>query len=182
MQSGGEVLRKVIVLPHDNEWTVLFAEEADKLKSILGEQVDSVHHFGSTSVPGLAAKPIIDILLVVEDITFVDNYNDGLQVIGYTGKGENGIAGRRYFQKGGDDRTHHLHIYQIGSPEIHRHLVFRDYLRSHPFAVKEYGELKKQLGQQFPYDIDSYILGKEDLASKIQTDAINWHQKSQNQQ
>lgn len=168
-------MRKVSVLPYDKKWISLFEEEAAKLKYILGDEVAAVHHFGSTSVPGLAAKPIIDILLVVEDINLVDSYNIELETIGYMGKGENGIAGRRYFQKGGDDRTHHLHTYQIGSPEIHRHLVFRDYLLCHPSAVKEYGELKGHLGQQFPWDIDSYILGKEELASKIQADALKWH-------
>src|SRR5690606_290693 len=146
-------MRAVTVLPYDKEWVSIFEKETAKLKSILGDQVVAVHHFGSTSVPGLAAKPIIDILLVVKDISVMDGYNEALQAIGYMGKGENGIAGRRYFQKGGDNRTHHLHTYQVGSPEIHRHLVFRDYLRSHPSAAREYGELKGQLGQQYPWDI-----------------------------
>ena len=174
-------MRKVTVLPYDKQWVLLFAEEADELRNILGEQVVSVHHFGSTSVPGLEAKPIIDIMLVVKDISLVDEYNHQFQAFGYEGKGENGISGRRYFQKGGDNRTHHLHIYQIGSSQIERHLAFRDYLRTHSDVMKEYGELKKRLSQQFPYDIESYILGKEDLALKIQQEAIDWYRKSQMQ-
>lgn len=151
-------MRKVIVLPYDEQWASLFAEEADELKGILGEEIVSIHHFGSTSIPGLEAKPIIDILAVVKDITLIENYTDELQVLGYDGKGENGIPGRRYFQKGGDDRTHHLHVYQIGSPEIRRHLTFRDYLRAHADVKKEYGELKRRLSQKFPYDIESYSI------------------------
>lgn len=162
------------------QWLSLFAEEADELKGILGEEIVSIHHFGSTSIPELEAKPIIDILAVVKDITLIENYNEKLQVLGYEGKGENGIPGRRYFQKGGDDRTHHLHVYRIGSPEIERHLTFRDYLRTHSIVRKEYGELKRRLSQKFPYDIESYIKGKEELALKIQEEALAWHSNQLN--
>lgn len=170
-------MRKVNVSPYNEQWALLFAEEAEKIKLILGEELVAIHHFGSTSVPGLAAKTIIDILGVVKDIERVDGYDGELQKIGYEGKGENGIAGRRYFQKGGDERTHHLHIYEVGSPEIERHLVFRDYLRAHPAVAKEYGDLKMSLGKQFPHDIDSYIDGKEAFASEIQAQALEWKQK-----
>lgn len=117
-------MRKVIVLPYDKQWEILFTEEADVLKKILREEVHTIHHFGSTSVPGLPSKAIIDLLAVVEDIALIDLYNQALAFLGYEAKGENGIKGRRYFQKGGDERTHHLHIYQIDNPEIERHLVF----------------------------------------------------------
>lgn len=172
-------MRKVNVLPYNEQWPVLFATEADELKRILGEELLAIHHFGSTSVPGLAAKSIIDMLGVVKDIELVDRFNAELQIFGYEGKGENGIPGRRYFQKGGDERTHHLHIYQIGSPEIGRHLVFRDFLRAHPDAAEEYGELKLRLAKQFPYDIDSYINGKEGLATDIQGQAIAWQRNQE---
>lgn len=168
-------MRKVDVLPYDGQWVLLFNKEANELERILAKEIDSIHHFGSTSVPGLAAKPVIDILAIVKEIEAIDGYNAELQAIGYTGKGENGIPGRRYFQKGGDERTHHLHIYQIGSPEIERHLVFRDFLRAHPATAKQYGELKRDLSRQFPYDIDSYIMGKEQLATQIQAQALEWH-------
>lgn len=167
-------MRKVNVAPYDAQWPVLFANEAQEIKRILGEELLNIHHFGSTSVPDLAAKSIIDILAVVKDIELIDACNPKLQAIGYEGKGENGIPGRRYFQKGGDERTQHLHIYQVGSPKIERHLVFRDYLRAHPAVAKEYGELKIRLGKQFPYDIDSYINGKEGLATEIQRQALGW--------
>lgn len=173
-------MRKVIVSPYDEGWDRLFTEEATELKRILSKEIVSIHHFGSTSIKGVESKPIIDILAVVREIALVDQYNSELELFGYTGKGENGITGRRYFQKGGDDRTHHLHIYQIGNLEIERHLAFRDYLRSHPVIMKEYGELKKELSQQFPYDIESYIAGKEELVLKIQDQALEWsrHKKT----
>lgn len=173
-------MRKVNVSPYSEEWPVLFAEESGQIKRILGEELVEIHHFGSTSVPGLAAKSIIDMLGVVKNIEVVDRFNDELQNFGYEGKGGNGIAGRRYFQKGGDERTHHLHIYQIGSPEIERHLVFKDFLRAHPDAAEEYGGLKLRLAKQFPYDIDSYINGKEGLASAIQAQALTWQRSQEN--
>lgn len=113
---------------------------AEKLNQILKNEIIDIHHIGSTSVPGLSAKPIIDIMPVVKDINIVDKYNEEMQGIGYEPKGENGISGRRYFEKGGDNRTHHVHIYQVGSYEIKRHLAFRDYLREHIEVKKVYGE------------------------------------------
>lgn len=167
-------MRKVEVSSYREKWTFNFAEEAEKLKLIFGDVVVAIHHIGSTSVPGLKAKPIIDIMPVVQDIGILDHYNQAMRNIGYEPKGENGIPGRRYFQKGGDNRTHHVHFYEVGNIEIKRHLAFRDYLKSHPEAMKRYGELKERLAQQFPYDVDSYIKGKELLVNEIEEKALKW--------
>ncbi|WP_144564882.1 GrpB family protein [Neobacillus bataviensis] len=122
-------MRKGEVCSYNEKWALLFTEEAEKLNLILRNEIVCIYHIGSTSFPGLKAKPIIDIMAVVKVINIVDKYNIKMQEIGYEPKGENGIFGRRYFQKGGDHRTHHVHINQIGSYEIKRHLAFRDYLR-----------------------------------------------------
>lgn len=158
----------------------MFLEEVEKLKLIYRDEIIAIHHIGSTSVPGLKAKPIIDIMPVVRDINNVDKYNQEMQEIGYMPKGENGIPGRRYFQKGGDKRSHHVHIYRVGSFEIKRHLVFRDYLQRHPDVSNRYGELKERLAQQFPYDIQSYINGKERLAREIEIKALDWYKNNRN--
>lgn len=168
-------MRKVEVCSYTERWTFMFAEEAEKLKLIFGNQMVDIHHIGSTSVPGLKAKPIIDIMPVVKEIDLVEKFNIEMQNIGYVSKGENGIPGRRYFQKGGDNRSHHVHIYQVGSDEIKRHLAFRDYLKSHPDLKKAYGTLKEKLAQQFPYDIEAYINGKDHLAKEIEARAIKWY-------
>jgi GrpB-like predicted nucleotidyltransferase (UPF0157 family) len=154
----------------------MFAEESEKLKHIFGKEIVDIYHIGSTSVQYLKAKPIIDIMPVVNDINIVDSYNEKMKNIGYKFKGENGIPGRRYFQKGEDSRTHHVHIYQVGSPEINRHLALRDYLRNHPDVKKTYGELKERLAQQFPYDVQSYINGKDHFVKEIEEKAMNWYQ------
>lgn len=167
-------MRKVEVCSYKHSWSLLFEEEAIKLNHIFGNEMIDIYHIGSTAVAGLYAKPIIDIMPIVRDINIVEKYKEEMIRIGYEPKGENGIPGRRYFQKGGDNRTHHVHIYQIGSSEIKRHLAFRDYLRDHPDEKKSYGELKMKLAKQFPYDIESYIKGKENLAREIEKRAMDW--------
>lgn len=156
-------MRRVEVKPYDEQWTSKFVDEANKLHDIFGTEIIEIHHIGSTSVNGLKAKPIIDIMPVVRDINLIDEFNIAMISIGYEAKGENGITGRRFFQKGGDNRTHHIHFFELGNPEIERHLAFRDYLRSHSDVAKKYGDLKEELSKRFPYDIESYIKGKEQL-------------------
>lgn len=167
--------RKVSVEEYSTDWKKRFDEEAILLQKVFGLETQMIHHIGSTSVNGLSAKPIIDIMPVVLDIRKIHSFTSAMKAIGYEPKGENGLPGRRYFQKGGDNRTHHVHIYEAGNPEIERHLAFRDFLRVHPNIAKEYGELKEALAKQFPYDIESYINGKEQLASEIEREALEWY-------
>lgn len=169
-------MRKVEVTPYNEQWASMFKEESSKLHEIFGDEIIEIYHIGSTSVNNLKAKPIIDIMPVVKDINRMDSFKTAMVFIGYESKGENGIIGRRYFQKGGDSRTHHVHIYELGNPQIERHLAFRDYLRVHPSDSKRYGDLKEELSQRFPYDIDSYIKGKEQLVCEIDRKAISWYQ------
>ncbi|WP_042162957.1 GrpB family protein [Paenibacillus gorillae] len=168
-------MRKVEVTPYQKLWEERFKETAVKLQAVLGDEIIEIHHIGSTSVPGLAAKPIIDVLPVVKDIKRIDEYEAIMREEGYVPKGENGISGRRYFAKGGDSRTHHIHIYEQGHDQIARHLAFRNYLRCHTEAAHTYGQLKIDLASQFPLDIDAYIKGKEGLASEIDRLALEWH-------
>ncbi|MFF0829111.1 GrpB family protein [Brevibacillus sp. NPDC003359] len=167
-------MRKVEVQSYNPLWVSKFEKEAENLRIILGTEIIEIHHIGSTSVPGLNAKPIIDVMPVVKDIYRVDEYNEQFVHRGYESRGENGIVGRRYFTIGGTDRTHHIHIYALGNPQIQRHLAFRDYLRTHPKVAKSYGDLKAELAVQFPYDVSSYIKGKEKLGLEIDRQATEW--------
>jgi hypothetical protein len=106
----------------------------------LGDELVVVHHIGSTSVPGLAAKPIIDLLPEARSLVLIDELTPAFERAGYVAKGENGLQGRRYFTRDREGyRTHNVHIYQAGDPDIERHLAFRDYLRSHAQVRDEYG-------------------------------------------
>lgn len=161
-------MRRVVVTEYNPDWKNRFEQEAAEIKKVLGEECLAVHHIGSTSVPGMAAKPIIDLMPVVRDIEKIDGFNEKMRNLGYQAKGENGLSGRRYFQKGGDDRTHHVHIYQLGNQEVARHLAFRDYLGENPRIAEEYGTLKKKLAKEYPCDIQKYIDGKEELVARIE--------------
>jgi GrpB-like predicted nucleotidyltransferase (UPF0157 family) len=169
--------RRVEVVPYDANWLVKYEEEVERVKKVLGSEIVSAHHIGSTSIPGMRAKPIIDILLEVKDIARIDHYNDEMIALGYEPRGELGIAGRRYFsrEEPKDVRTHHIHAYQDGNIELTRHLAFRDYMITHPEDAKEYAELKMVLARRFPLDIDGYVLGKEQYVSRMEKIAMEWY-------
>ncbi len=165
----------MIVLPYDPDWPHSYLTEADKLTPILGANLISLHHIGSTSVPGLAAKPTIDILASVKDLEQIDALNPQLEELGYQARGENGIAGRRYFnKKDGDDHLFHLHVYQEAHPAIEDHLAFRDYLRSHPECCGEYEALKRGLVEIYKFEPFRYTDGKADFIQKTLAVAKAW--------
>ncbi|TYR81754.1 GrpB family protein [Priestia megaterium] len=167
-------LREIHVVPYEKKWSDLFNQEAALLKDIFKDEIIAIHHIGSTSILELSAKPIIDILIEVKDIKRVDIYNQAMVHAGYEVKGENGIGGRRYFQKGGAKRTHHLHIYNQKHDEVIRHLNFRDYLRHHPDAAREYEQLKKQLAAQYRFEPQKYVDGKTLFIKEIDQKAFQW--------
>lgn len=169
----------VIVTESNKDWPILFRQEADKIEAILKQELIAIHHIGSTSVPGLKAKPIIDIMPVVKDIEKIDSYNKEMTSLGYEALGEFGIPGRRYFRKGGSHRTHHIHIFEEeNSTDIERHLAVRDYLRAHQDTADEYGELKAKLAQQFPNDSGAYSDGKDDFVKQLEETALEWKRHS----
>ena len=155
-------MRNIIVVPYNPRWSEMFRREAAQLAAIFGPACLAIHHIGSTSVPGLKAKPIIDMLPVVRDIEAVARFHEPLIGLGYEPMGENGVPGRRYFRKGGDEqRSHHMHVFEEGHAEVARHLSFRDYLRVYPETAAQYAALKSALAQQFPHDIYAYMDGKD---------------------
>ena len=167
--------RKIEVVPHDSKWSDLFEEAVQELTAVFGEDVVAAHHIGSTAIPGILAKPIIDVLLIVRDIDRIDSFNREMRRRGYLPQGEFGIAGRRFFIKGSEiHRTHHIHVFEEGHMAINRHLVFRDYLRAHPDDAQAYSRLKDELAQRFPHDIDGYMAGKHDFIKEIERRAEVW--------
>ncbi len=165
--SPMQKIDRVEIKPYDLNWPSAFEIEAKRIKEALGHNCLAIHHIGSTSVPGLAAKPIIDMIPVVKDISEVDSYNVAMEALGYKAMGEYGIPLRRYFQKGLEHRTHNIHVFEQNNPEIDRHLKFRDWMRTHPEDMQAYADLKKNLAIRFKNDIFSYCLGKEDFIAAI---------------
>ena len=159
-------------------WPVEFDREAAQLRELLGEELVEVHHIGSTSVPGLAAKPIIDLLPLVRDIQYMDDCTPQMEAAGYRAWGEYGLAGRRYFTRDrGDVRTHNLHVYQAGDAAIARHLAFCAYLRSHPEACAEYERLKREVYALHSADIEAYNLGKDAWIKRLEPLALDWYRR-----
>ena len=157
--------RKIEVVPYNPAWPQLFEEEAAKIKQALGENCIAVHHIGSTAVPGLSTKPILDMSPVVLDIMRVDQATPSMRSLGYEAKGEFGMLFRRFFTK--EHMAQNVHIFEQGNPEIERHLKFRDWMRVHEDDRKAYAALKQDLALKYPNDRDAYCLGKEDFVSEI---------------
>lgn len=161
--------KRVIVLPYCERWEQDFAQIRDELQKALGPLALTIEHVGSTAVRGLSAKPIIDIDIVIRDYSLFDAAVSALQEIGYFHEGDLGIAEREAFGYEGKDhlQKHHLYVCPENSAELKRHIAFRDYLRAHPEAVKEYSRIKEEGARLFPNDIEKYIEHKAPFIRKI---------------
>lgn len=166
-------MRKIEVVDYSSDWARKYQEERGLIKSILGDDVIAIYHIGSTSIEGLKAKPIIDILLVVEDLDSLDGYDIDFRRLGYEPMGEYGIEERRFYMKGGDERSHHIHAFSYDNlNEIMRHLIFRDYLRENEDVRKDYEELKESLAVKYPYDNEGYCDGKDEFVKRLEKKAL----------
>ena len=161
--------KKVVVVPYDPEWKKDFIAISSEIKEALGDIAESVEHVGSTSVEGLSAKPVIDIDVVIVDASKLPAVIEALGKIGYSHEGDLGIKGREAFKYDGKEhlRKHHLYVCCRDSSELKRHVAFRDYLRSHPEAVAEYGRIKEEGALLYPFDIDKYIEHKAPFIERI---------------
>ena len=169
------LMQNIVVVEYNSGWPEKFAAESQCLTDALSSVLLAIHHIGSTSVPGLAAKPTIDILAVVRSLSELDVCNESMMNLGYEPKGEFGIAGRRFFAKGSDEyRTHHVHAYELGHLEIGAHLDFRDYLRVHQDQALRYAELKTNLAERHSNDIEAYTEGKTPLIKEMLENACKW--------
>jgi GrpB-like predicted nucleotidyltransferase (UPF0157 family) len=164
----------VKLLAHDEQWHQLFAEEKARLQNAIGEFVVAVEHVGSTAVCGIAAKPILDIAVAINDKANGEKCIAPLENLGYVYRGENGIAGRFYFVKGAPARTHHLHMLLAGSEEFRNHLFFRDYLRANPESAAKYDKLKRNLAEKYGNDRDAYLDGKAAFVASILQKSIEY--------
>ncbi|ACX90104.1 GrpB family protein [Pectobacterium parmentieri] len=157
---GGRI---IAVVDYDPLWATNYATAAKALAQALGEVAVRVHHIGSTAVPGLPAKAVIDMLLEVVSLSDLDRLDHVMVDLGYRPRGENGMAGRRYYTKGGDARTHHLHAFVVGDAHIQRHLAFRDYLRANPAVCAEYAAIKRAAALACDNDAAVYSQLKNDF-------------------
>lgn len=173
----GNPQERIVIENYNPEWAVEFARLKAVYQRYLGHLLLNIQHVGSTSVVGLAAKPILDIDLIIPNKSFFDSVVEVLSQLGYTHRGDLGIIDWEVFRRNtavtpedGSDREwpkHHVYVCIRGSVSLQNHLLFRDFLRDHPAQAKAYGELKKQLARQYAYDIDQYIEKKTDFIVNI---------------
>ncbi len=152
----------VVIVPYSDEWPATFETLKARVEDALGAPLRRIEHVGSTSVPGLPAKPIIDIDVVIGRDDQLDEVIEGLAAIGYAFEGDKGVNGRYAFKPPSDSPEHHLYVCAEGSPELRRHILFRDYLRRHPEAAAAYGRLKHRLASRNPLDRVWYSDAKSD--------------------
>ena len=151
--------KRVVVVPYDESWKNAFEEIKTEIEAEIGDLIIGTEHVGSTSVEGMSAKPCIDIDVIIQDYSAFATVVDGLRAIGYIHEGDLGIKDREAFKYADKPHlmTHHLYVCPQYSEELRRHIVFRDFLRKNPEAVKKYSRVKETAAQLFPDSIDQYI-------------------------
>jgi GrpB-like predicted nucleotidyltransferase (UPF0157 family) len=164
-------METVVVVDYDPHWPAQFDELRAFVWPAVADVALTIEHIGSTSVPGLAAKPIIDMTVVVASRNEVPLVTERLASLGYQHLGQLGIEDRDAFRQPTRLPHHHLYVCPKETIGIVNPLAVRDYLRAHPAAARAYGELKKQLAREFPNDVDSYTIGKTDMLLDILRDA-----------
>lgn len=179
-ESPSAEQREVQLVPHNPEWSQQADQEISRFLERFSFPIIGTYHIGSTSVPGIKAKPILDFLMEVENLEDVLNSIAEFESLGYISKGEYGIPGRQFFTKDTDgERSHHLHVFQKGHPDIERHIAFRDYLRANPDDAREYEKLKEKLAKRFPKQSGDYTEAKSDFILSMDEVARYWVEQHQ---
>lgn len=165
--------RKTYIVDYSPQWTSDFESEAAHLKDIFKDAIFSIHHIGSTSIPGMKAKPIIDILITTDNLEKIDDFDAQMEHQGYVVGGEFGLPRRRFFCKGNQDHCLiHIHVYELSNPVIQKYILFRDYLIAHPNEVKDYEALKIELAEKYPHNRTLYTQNKSIFIEKILTKTL----------
>ncbi len=165
--SEAVIKREILLEPHNPSWAAAFEAERLAMESVDEGWFKAIHHVGSTSIPGIVTKPIIDILVGLYRDADGPACAGAMKNLGYDYRGDGGISGRHYYRKG-SPHTHHVHMWVESNPEYQRHLRFCDYLRRHPDEARAYEALKKELAVRFRSDTMSYSLAKNEFCQRVE--------------
>lgn len=156
----------VRLLEYDARWPDLFSAERRRIVQQCGTLPLALEHIGSTSIPGMCAKPVLDMLGGRPSDSAIADYIAALERAGYVHRGERGVPGREFFRRG-DPRAYHVHLVEHGGRLWTEYLDFRNYLRAHPDAARRYAQAKRELAARFPHDRESYITAKSEYVEDI---------------
>jgi GrpB-like predicted nucleotidyltransferase (UPF0157 family) len=168
----------VVIVPYDPEWPRRFARLGTDLRTALGDVALRIDHIGSTAVPRLAAKPIIDVQISVASFEPLDAFRIPLERLGFLFRAANPDLTKRYFRERPGARRTHIHVRRAGSWSEQFALLFRDYMRTHPEDVQRYAELKARLAEAYQDDRHGYTDAKSDFIWQIMSQANVWSQET----
>lgn len=170
---------QVVLTPHDPDWAKMAETEGARIAEALGDVFMRIEHIGSTAIPGIAAKPTVDLMPIVRDIAAADERRGAMEALGYLWRGEFGIPGRRYcvLERDGK-RLFHVHIFADGHPNIATQLIFRDYLRTHRDEAEAYEAIKREAAAAHPWNSLAYNDHKSAWIVACQERAKAWNYRT----
>ena len=164
----------IVVVDYDPAWPALFATLRAPVAAALGDVAVAIEHIGSTAIPGLAAKPVIDLAAAIQAESDLPAAIGRLAPLGYTHQGDKGVSGRAAFAWPPRTPRHHLYLCALDSAEYRRQLLFRDYVRAHPEVAAAYGALKRQLAERYRTQRDAYTKAKGPFVRAAMAGAEEW--------
>jgi GrpB-like predicted nucleotidyltransferase (UPF0157 family) len=168
----------VELVEHSPEWAAMAEARSASLREAIGDNLIVIHHIGSTAIPGIKAKPVIDLLPLVKDLDALDAKQAAVEALGYEWRGEFGLPGRRYFCMSKNRiRLVNVHCYCEDNPGVARHLAFRDYLRAYPMVAKAYEMEKIRAATLHPDNVLTYNDAKNDWIKETERKAMAWYSK-----
>jgi len=171
----------VELVPHRPEWVAIAAAESARIRSVIGEDiVVAIHHIGSTSIPGIYAKPTVDLMPLVTSLVALDTREEAIRALGYEWRGEFGIPGRRFLSLVSGvppKRLFNVHCFEASTPGVERHLAFRDYMRAHPGRAKAYEAEKFRAQKVSPDDTLEYSKQKGPWIVEAEREALTWYRQ-----
>ncbi len=175
MKNSDPQQRKYTVVSYDTEWPELFESVRKELEPVFGDEAKAIEHVGSTAVPGMSAKPTIDVLVVVKDILEVDKLDEKMKELGYDAYGEYvGKGGRFFAREENGERIVNVHCFPVDHPKVKDLIDMRDYLRTHHEESKDYADFKLDLAQKYPDDYFAYRKEKDEYIQELKKRMEKW--------
>lgn len=172
LNKGGIIMalqRGIVELDNFSlEWAKDYEKEKELLREVLGDRAIEIHHVGSTSIKGLKAKPVIDILVAIEDLNMIEEIEELLNEYDYSNRGHQGVEDRYFFAKGPEEaRTHYIHFVEPKNNTYYNLVLFKKYLIEHEEYIKKYCDLKQELAKKYPDERKKYTAGKSEFITEV---------------